>query len=40
MLLSSLPDEYRPVLISRHPIGRLGKAEEVVPPRDLPVTER
>jgi len=30
-LLASLPDEYRQVLIGRHPIGRLGKPEEVAP---------
>lgn len=28
-LLADLPDEYRTVLIGRHPLGRLGKAEEV-----------
>ena len=30
-LLAGLPDEYRKVLISRHPLGRLGKPEEVAP---------
>lgn len=28
-LLSKLPDDYRTKLVSRHPLGRLGKAEEV-----------
>jgi NAD(P)-dependent dehydrogenase (short-subunit alcohol dehydrogenase family) len=30
-LLAGLPDEYRTVLIGRHPLGRLGKPEEVAP---------
>lgn len=28
-LLASLPDDYRTKLITRHPLGRLGRAEEV-----------
>jgi NAD(P)-dependent dehydrogenase (short-subunit alcohol dehydrogenase family) len=28
-LLATLPEEYRTKLVSRHPLGRLGKAEEV-----------
>jgi len=30
-LLAGLPEDYRKVLISRHPLGRLGKADEVAP---------
>jgi NAD(P)-dependent dehydrogenase (short-subunit alcohol dehydrogenase family) len=30
-LLASLPDAQREALISRHPLGRLGKADEVAP---------
>jgi NAD(P)-dependent dehydrogenase (short-subunit alcohol dehydrogenase family) len=30
-LLANLPAEYRKVLVSRHPLGRLGRAEEVAP---------
>ena len=30
-LLLSLPDEFRQQLIARHPLGRLGKPEEVAP---------
>ncbi len=30
-LLAELPEEYREVLVSRHPLGRLGRAEEVAP---------
>ncbi|MGE0447137.1 MAG: SDR family NAD(P)-dependent oxidoreductase [Vicinamibacterales bacterium] len=30
-LLANLPEEYRKVLISRHPLGRLGRPEEVAP---------
>ena len=30
-LLANLPDEYRRVLVSRHPLGRLGRPEEVAP---------
>lgn len=30
-LLSSLPDEVRAQLVSRHPLGRLGRADEVAP---------
>src|SRR5690606_39343478 len=28
-LLANLPDEFRTALIARHPLGRLGKPEEV-----------
>lgn len=30
-LLANLPEEYRKVLVARHPIGRLGHADEVAP---------
>lgn len=30
-LLSELPDDVRATLVSRHPLGRLGRAEEVAP---------
>jgi NAD(P)-dependent dehydrogenase (short-subunit alcohol dehydrogenase family) len=30
-LLANLPDEYRKVLIARHPLGRLGQPDEVAP---------
>ena len=30
-LLQNLPDEFRTELIKRHPLGRLGRAEEVAP---------
>jgi NAD(P)-dependent dehydrogenase (short-subunit alcohol dehydrogenase family) len=30
-LLGGLPDEFRRALIARHPLGRLGRAEEVAP---------
>lgn len=30
-LLANLPDEFRAVLVSRHPLGRLGRPEEVAP---------
>ena len=30
-LLAKLPDEFRTALIARHPLGRLGRAEEVAP---------
>ena len=30
-LLENLPDEHRKALVSRHPLGRLGKPEEVAP---------
>lgn len=30
-LLANLPDEYRTALVGRHPLGRLGRPEEVAP---------
>jgi NAD(P)-dependent dehydrogenase (short-subunit alcohol dehydrogenase family) len=30
-LLANLPDEYRTVLVGRHPLGRLGRPDEVAP---------
>lgn len=30
-LLAGLPDDYRKVLVARHPLGRLGRPEEVAP---------
>jgi NAD(P)-dependent dehydrogenase (short-subunit alcohol dehydrogenase family) len=30
-LLAGLPDEFRKALVARHPLGRLGKPEEVAP---------
>jgi NAD(P)-dependent dehydrogenase (short-subunit alcohol dehydrogenase family) len=30
-LLANLPDEFRTQLVARHPLGRLGKPEEVAP---------
>lgn len=30
-LLGGLPDEFRQMLVTRHPLGRLGRAEEVAP---------
>ena len=30
-LLANLPDEYRSVLVGRHPLGRLGRPDEVAP---------
>lgn len=30
-LLADLPDEYRTVLVGRHPLGRLGRPDEVAP---------
>src|SRR5690606_23185547 len=30
-LLADLPEDHRKALISRHPLGRLGRAEEVAP---------
>lgn len=30
-LLAKLPDEFRKQLIARHPLGRLGRPEEVAP---------
>jgi NAD(P)-dependent dehydrogenase (short-subunit alcohol dehydrogenase family) len=30
-LLSALPDDVRKVLVGRHPLGRLGRADEVAP---------
>jgi NAD(P)-dependent dehydrogenase (short-subunit alcohol dehydrogenase family) len=30
-LLAKLPDDHRKLLVSRHPIGRLGRADEVAP---------
>ena len=31
LALANLPDEYRAALIARHPLGRLGRADEVAP---------
>ncbi len=30
-LLANLPDEFRTALVARHPLGRLGRADEVAP---------
>ena len=30
-LLANLPDEFRARLIARHPLGRLGRPEQVAP---------
>ena len=30
-LLANLPDDFRKALVARHPLGRLGRAEEVAP---------
>ena len=30
-LLANLPDEYRKMLVARHPLGRLGQPDEVAP---------
>lgn len=30
-LLADLPDDYRAVLVARHPLGRLGRPDEVAP---------
>lgn len=30
-LLENLPDDYRAVLVARHPLGRLGRPDEVAP---------
>jgi NAD(P)-dependent dehydrogenase (short-subunit alcohol dehydrogenase family) len=30
-LLANLPDEHRKALVARHPLGRLGRADEVAP---------